>query len=459
MSSPVHPFDQQVGALAETYAATPPDHAWAAIVARLPEESRDRSLVMWWLVGAATVLLSAAAWLSLAESPQPHAKPPTPPQPAVAAVVSQPDPAIDQQHGTALAGFEDATVGTQESSIEPSSVVEARTGNEESFVVDGTLPPSSISEVSAGSEPSSPSLSEHELGTTSLVLQPVAGALAQAPTREPLTARARPTMLMQPTSTLPLQAVALKTSVEAGPGIPCADFGNGGYWTLGLRTFAGAGPSGRTYSADANRHAYSALRDSVETVQLSLHGGLRLEAVNSRGFYGRIGADYHMQRSRLELFGNSEQSFDIQEVRHPVTGQVLRYDTIFSTTQSETIVYNRHQTISVTGGLGFRKTFGSVSPYVLAEAGYEFLIASRGGLIGTSDEIVDLSETQQDWIVERQGLHYGGVIGVDVAVTDQLEVGLSGHYNRRGGLSGLTDPLTDERTALYGALNLRLRFE
>ena len=423
--TPENPFDRDAARLAHRYEAAPTDHAWAAIAARLPHEPGRRLALWWWSAGAATLLalaaLTAAWWWDSAAVP---AAVPTVPTVSDPVATSAPQPSGQR-----------ATPPP----INPGSVVVA--------------PP----------KPKAPSLSRTPRPDTrplSPALTPTATELEDAPAAESISHPPAPSRTLASLGTPGLHAVRVeRPGVLRGPGIPCADFGTRGSWALGLRGFAGAGPSGRSLDTDDTRPAYFLLRDSTERRQLSVHAGLRVEAVHTNGLFVRAGIDYAMQRSRLDLLGATRVDTALTQVRNPVTGAVIRVDTTTTITETSTVVHNRHQTLGFTGGLGFRKTFGAVSPYVVGEAGLELLLATRGKLISPAEELVDLADDERGWITERPGLYYGGTVGVDVALNDRLELGLSGHYDRRGRLSGIADPLRDERTALYGALNVRYRLE
>ena len=430
-------FDLAAARLARAYRPAQPDHAWAAIAARLPEPAPTRRLAAWWWLGAA-LLLGGVAWWALATTSGGAAAPASAPRPGATPAV-----ALTAEPAEHPAPRESDDVHTPRPS-------RARQSG-------GVASPESVTLTAQATEGAGP----QQTNTTSTARTPA----TRAPGASPATS-AQARAAVSPRPNVPLTPLpypdaprALLSDARVGPGgIPCEDFRNGGGWDLAVRLFAGAGPSGRTLDGDAGAASYLQLRDSVEEVQLSLHGGLRVEAVHSGGFTARLGVDYGMQRGRVELLGNAIRSTETVEVVNP-DGEVIRVDTLSSVTQTQRVVYNRHQTVAVVGGIGFRPTFGAVSPYVLAEAGYEFTVASRGVLPEPGgEELVDLERTDDEWIAERPGLQYGGVVGVDVAIAPSLELGLSGHYTRRGGLSGRADPLDDERAALFGALNLRYSF-
>ena len=240
-----------------------------------------------------------------------------------------------------------------------------------------------------------------------------------------------------------------------GPKVICEDFRNGRGWTFAVRAFAGPGTVIQNFNSTDQTAAYESLRDSVEIDQLSVNAGLRFEAVNRVGLFLRAGADYQMYRTNVESLGppNSRTIIDSVFMEDTQTWRVETRNEVF---QEQRDVYNRQHSVALTAGIGYRPTFGNVSPYIMAEAGYEFLFKKRGTFILPDGNFVDLADDDDDlYINDRPGFQFGGVIGVDFAITSQIELGLSAHYKRLGGFRGSADLLDFDQSTAFGALNLR----
>ncbi len=427
MSLAADSFDAEARGLVGNYAPHPPAHAWAAIAAQLPPEPRGRRAAGWWWLAGGALLVALLMLYAMQ------------PQAAQLEHAARPALAPVQQ------AFAPVPVAAEQELLDDPHQALAT--------------PSPLAETELPAQKARLRLPPPADATPTVQRQPMETALAVSPTlAAPIVAVALPSLELlsqAELSTLPSSADELQDARL----IPCPDFNNRGSWSLGLRVFAGPGRTNREFSAsDNDLPLYSALRDSVEERQMSVHAGLRFEGVHSNGLFLRAGVDYQMYRSRLRLIGNSMRSFNLVDVTDPISGNVLRTDTVYSSTVTESLRYNRHQTLALSAGLGFRKTFGRVSPYLLAEAGYEFLLKTRGQLIDPAGALVNLENTNQAWVEERPGLHYGGVVGIDFALTNHLEVGVSGHYKRLGGLRGQSDPLAAEYTSMFGAANVRWHF-
>ena len=165
-----------------------------------------------------------------------------------------------------------------------------------------------------------------------------------------------------------------------------------------------------------------------------------------------------MYRTNVEFQGPPNSRTIIDSVFMEDT-QTWRVETRNEVYREQRNVYNRQHVVVLTAGVGFRKTFGNVSPYIMAEAGYELLFNQRGAFVLPDRSFVELKNDNNGlYINDRPGFQYGGVIGVDFALTDRIEAGISGHYKRLGGLRGSADLLDYDQSTAFGALNLRYNF-
>ena len=143
-----------------------------------------------------------------------------------------------------------------------------------------------------------------------------------------------------------------------------------------------------------------------------------MELSHRSGFTARIGGTYRLYRSVTRVRSAGPVTFDsLREVRTP-TGVLIRRDSVFSQDIAESERYNRHQTATVVGGVGFHRWFGAVAPYAFVEVGYEVLLATRGEVafpqFADPTQPVLLVPTEP-LIAAAPGVQVGGTIGVDIA--------------------------------------------
>ncbi len=254
-----------------------------------------------------------------------------------------------------------------------------------------------------------------------------------------------------------LVALGSGREVLIGPDIPCPTFGKGKLWLFAVRSTLGPGFVTREIDAPSSElRNYARLRDSVEERQLQPRVGLYLEAVHGSGIFVRGGLDYRMYRSHVSALGPQTQTTTLVEVRDPISGNLIRTDTSVTITTSKSTVYNRVQTITTVVGLGYQRTFGRVTPYVLAQAGYELTLKARGTVPDPLGLPVDLG--QRDGYLARQpGFQYGGVAGFDVSLSKQWAVGLSVDYFQLGSLRGAEDPIDYRQRVLTPGMSVVYR--
>ena len=447
-----HAFDSAARGLLDDFAAAPPAHAWASIAAQLPARERRRA-AWWWWAGALAVLFTAGLLAG-------QLLPTAPEDPGLIREQPLPQPEASLLYASS-SSREDVPEPPAGEATEPSR--EAR-----SHVEPSTDPP-------AADASRTPRLPAHEQSPAQTA---VVAPIAQTVTPVPVASATRPIgevdseVLLTTTLTprlpsasipsMPLVRLRRHNEPSVGP-IPCEDFRNrGDGWGLRVRAFGGAGPTEREWDylegVNPALDAYYIERDSVEELQLDIVGGLRVAASHGSGFAVRLGLDYQMYRSRVDFAGNRSTSTTIEEVRAP-SGALIRTDTVVSTQVVERTVYNRQQTLTLVGGVGFHKWFGSVAPYVFAEAGYEILVGSRGSYpVLPQGETIELPDDDREFIAERPGLRLGGTVGLDIALGERWFVGPSVSYQVLGGLRGAGDPLSYDQTMLSGALNVGLRF-
>ncbi len=261
-------------------------------------------------------------------------------------------------------------------------------------------------------------------------------------------------------SQVPLSSVIAVLSDDKfslGPDIPCPTFGKGKQWVFGVRANVGPGIVMRDVEAPSSElRNYARLRDSVEERQLQPRVGLYVEAVHSSGLFVRGGVDYRMYRSRVRARGPQTQTTTLVEVRDPISNNLIRTDTTITVSTSTSTVYNRVQTVTPVVGLGFQKTFGRVTPYVLAQAGFELTLKSRGTVPDPLGVPVDLNQTDE-YITRQPGFQLGGAVGFDVSLHEQWAVGLSVDYLQLGSLRDAEDPIDYRQSAVTPGLNLVYR--
>jgi len=483
MSLEQHSIDQGYRAHLDKLEVAPPIHAWAAIAAQLPNEKADEKgiwfwgssaasaktpeekstrerVIFWWWTGALIALatVSLLAYYGLNSTKTNNSPNPAPnTSPAAIVPIASLD-ADDSEELTSIEAREEDCPEVMASTTEPekSSLSYASTRQTQVFSPQAphnekhaTLasPTSYIAVLDAEETPQStltnaPLLTDTKVALTPPSATPVGLSMASAVLNE-----------------LPFNDL-LSLDTEApnlpfGPDVGCPTFNNPTDWSFAVRLFGGPGTIFQEYTSTAQTESYAVLRDSVEAKQLSVHGGLRFEATTGAGLFLRAGADYMMYRSNVTSLGPPRILTVIDSIFVEDT-QTWRVETSSITTQSQRKVYNRQHAVVLTGGVGFRKTFGNVSPYIMAEAGFEILFKRKGDFILPDGNYVDLAEDDQGlYINDRPGLQYGGVLGVDFAVTDRIEVGVSGHYKQLGGLRGSADLLDFDQSTAFGALNLR----
>ena len=439
-------FDGAVRGALHDYEAAPAGEAWALISARLPEATVGRKPVGAWLVGlVAALVLGVGVFVEFGKSPSPrgqslqghspvafvaHGNPPSPPY-SVDRAPYAPHTSPDRQNkgggdgrasGAAMAGDGSAESGA-------------------------CLPPCPATTPTDAQRKRAPSLDKGGRGGYPPLAQHLSTSLSATSSR---------TLNLPPLRQLVLGSSHLSTLAD--PGIPCPTFGQGRQWLFNVRATVGPGIVDRDFdTAEPELRGYARLRDSVEERQLQPRAGLYLEAVHKSGLFVRAGADYRMYRSNVTAMGPQTQTTTLTEVRDPISGALIRTDTSVVVTSTTSTVYNRVQTITPVVGLGFQYTVGSVTPYVLAQAGYEFTVKGRGTVPNPFGLPVDLNE-RDGYIAAQPGLQYGGVAGFDVSLTNQWAVGLSVEFLKLGALRGPDEPLDYGQTVVTPGLNAVYRF-
>lgn len=502
MSLEQHSIDQGYKARLADLEVTPPAHAWAAIAAQLPnkksdekgawwfgsgaafaktpgEKSKRERVLFWWWTGALLALaaISVLAYYGInsttaINNPSPTPKPSAASLGSIAAKVNddfkrshnyisteaeEDCPEVTAKSSTAAStttAVASMTKTPKATTAAKSNDVRLRRTNR-GIEANGNVLANSNDNIDskvAGNKTTSTTTPQFLEGTV---------LLTDTKTTIPTTSIAPVGLSMATMSLSELPITDLSpfesetTKLPFGPGVGCADFNNSADWSFAVRAFAGPGVLFQTFNSTDQTMAYETLRDSIETRQLSVHGGLRFEAVNDRGLLLRAGADYMMYRTNIVDAGAPRTRTIIDSVFMEDT-QTWRVETRNEVFQRQRNVYNRQHAVVLTAGVGFRKTLGNVSPYLMAEAGYELLFKRKGDFVLPDGNFVDLAEDDQGlYINDRPGFQFGGVIGVDFALTDRIEAGISGHYKQLGGLRGSADLLDYKQSTAFGALNLR----
>ena len=238
-----------------------------------------------------------------------------------------------------------------------------------------------------------------------------------------------------------------------------------GPWTLGLRLRQSIGRTQRRYASSeaqfttSGAGSYRAVRDSTEVAQASLLSGVLLEAQHRAGWYGRLGIDYGLTRSRSRLRAG------LDTVTTTLDGGVEQLRLV------ETVRTRQHRThtAAVMAGGGYRRTLGPVAAYVFAEAGYELVFQARGQFLapgaadpraapapgGSITTVDDLGDGR--WFRRGLGLQYGLGLGIDLSLTPRWDVGFGATYRHPGRRSGPDDPLDSTEQTTYGSLSARYR--
>ncbi len=215
-------------------------------------------------------------------------------------------------------------------------------------------------------------------------------------------------------------------------------------WTRSVRMYGGTLATTRVLRAKQSEpSAYRRQRDTLEAWQPDVVAGFAYEQTHLTGLRIRVGLGYQAYHREAQLLGSVIRERTTRTVIDPTTDQVIRVDTVGRDYRVKSTRQNRLQTMAVSLGAGYAlPTTGRWKPYVLAEAGYEFRLASRGGLLDASGKVVELDNAGVEWVNPRPGLRYSGVLGVDVVLTPRWSVGLSGRCVRFGELAGADDPLS-----------------
>ncbi len=473
MSLEQHSIDQAYNARLSNLEAAPPAHAWAAIVAQLPDSPDRNRGAFWWWSGAFLALLALSFLgyygLNSADSNNNPGPNPQSNQAALAPIAATAtDNYIEDSNSAAAAAEKDKPEieGLAKKEVAkvispaPSKAIASANSPTLSQLVQATALPSNYEvknphqKFSDQTELSSSNRATSNYGTTTALNvvkespKPPSKLNAVGLSITSISADKLPVLSLTEFQTaLPM--------LPAGPKVICEDFRNSRGWNFAVRAFAGPGTVIQDFKSSTQNTAYQALRDSVEMDQLSVHAGLRFEAVNSVGLFLRAGADYQQYRTNVVSLGPPSSRTVIDSVFMEAT-QTWRVETRNEVFQERRDVYNRQHSVALTAGIGYRPTFGNVSPYIMVEAGYEFLFKKRGTFVLPDGNFIDLADDDDDlYINDRPGFQYGGVIGVDFAITSQIEVGLSGHYKKLGGLRGSADLLDFDQSTVFGALNLR----
>ena len=244
----------------------------------------------------------------------------------------------------------------------------------------------------------------------------------------------------------------------AVPTSPCPTFRDGSQWLLSGRIAAGPGVITRAFGdPGAELRAYRNLRDSVEAQQLQPKVGFYIEPVHSSGFFARIGLDYAMYRSNLRSTGPETQTTTLVEVRDPLSGSVIRTDTTVEIARTTSTVYNRVQTLTPVVGLGYQRTFGRVTPYVLGQVGYEVTLKRRGVVPTRTGTPADLNG-EEAYVTSTPGFQYGGVAGFDVSLHAKWALGVGVQGLWLGSLQGAAEEVDYRQRAVVPTVNLVYRW-
>ena len=203
---------------------------------------------------------------------------------------------------------------------------------------------------------------------------------------------------------------------------------------------------------------YLLARDTIETNQPDIVGTIGFEQTHRLGLRLRLAVGYQAYHRESSFLSAIVREATTRTVLHPTTGAVVRTDTVQRGYQIKSVTQNRQQTAIVTLGAGYEiPTNRAWRPYVLAEAGYEFLLATRGKLRDGAGDEVALDNVTEQWVNPRPGLRLGGSVGVDLAVATRWSAGARISYSMLGDLLGEADPLTSTSQLVSAEMSLSLR--
>ncbi len=230
-------------------------------------------------------------------------------------------------------------------------------------------------------------------------------------------------------------------------------------WSRQVRLSAGLAATQRAFQAHGDDDsAYARRRDTLESNRPDLVGALVYEQTHHRGLRLRAGIGYQAYHRESAFTSAIIEEATTRTVLDPSSGAVVRTDTLARAYRVRNVTQNRQQTATVSLGAGYAiPTGGAWRPYVVAEAGYEFLLATRGKLQDRAGDEVSLDNAGSEWINPRPGLRLGGTAGLDIAIAPKWLLGVQASFYKVGDPTGADDPLSAKMQVLSGGLSLSVK--
>lgn len=459
-----NPFDKAYGYKLRNYAPEPMDGTWEKIEARLPREKNNRFGLIWLWLSAAVILLTGVGIYMYAPSNTAD---------STSNIAST--ETITTTSSKVTVDKENVTSNTHLEFSSKNSSVNVDTKKKSQYVlqdqeVKPTTPDKSTRLVTPTAKNSIKTAKQSITKQKGLVLKATnvnkhSNLAVESSTTSHNQSSVTPTDFATSRSNqIALTNLALKDLTEvtsnqkkelglSSKSPKCADFSAPSFWTPTIRLMTGAGSI--TYNYSGNDTAIE-LRENAIHKQIDVFNGLRFSLEHSSGFIIRGGADYLIERNSVELYGpiNSRTIIDSIWQEDSMSWRVQSRNEQFRTKSQ---IYNRVQSIALIAGFGYQYTLSNLNVYGIGELGYEMIVAQRGILPISQDTNVNLHDDNQMILKKNPGIQYGGILGVDYALTNTLSLGISGHYKGLSSRAGEIDPLKQNRNVLYGSLNLKLK--
>lgn len=184
----------------------------------------------------------------------------------------------------------------------------------------------------------------------------------------------------------------------------CYSFGPSRSGRLYIDVFGGVGQAFRRLESGADSRVYAQLRDSLENSWYTSTAGARIGWMDESGVAIEAGLTYGMVNEVFRYANAQEVRTSIRDVYDPLTGNLIRTDTITETGARYITSYNRYRTLNLPVRIGYTWSAERWSVGVRAGAAFNLTYNRRGTIMDESRSIYDIGADTSGYFKPRTGI-------------------------------------------------------
>ncbi len=184
----------------------------------------------------------------------------------------------------------------------------------------------------------------------------------------------------------------------------CYSFGPSRSGRLYIDVFGGVGQAFRRLESGADSRVYAQLRDSLESNWYTNTAGARIGWMDESGVAIEAGLTYGMINEVFKYTNAQEVRTSIRDIYDPVTGNLVRTDTITETGARYITSYNRYRTLNLPVRIGYTWSAERWSVGLRAGAAFNLLYNRRGTIMDESRSIYDIAADTSGYFKPRTGI-------------------------------------------------------